>query len=290
MRPSARNTRNRDTRSAALGIGALAILGGAAILMQRRTQPKPRPKPRRKLRRSAAIMGASMLVDSAMEHFRGGFHNKAMLAAPVLAAASTLGATARAPHMLPVHATSVAVGAAGLGFHGYNIAKRPGGFNWDNLFYAAPIGAPGGLAVTGLLALASDAHTARHGRMLAGFTALATLAETAEVALLHFRGAWHNPAMYLPVTIPPIAAALLLEQALHPNPKTRGAARGAQRLMAAMGVVGTGFHIYGVSRQMGGWHNWRQNAFDGPPVSAPSSFIALALSGKAALDLMEGAP
>ena len=35
------------------------------------------------------------------------------------------------------------------------------------------------------------------------------LGTAAEAALLHFRGAFHNPAMLLPVTVPPAAAALL---------------------------------------------------------------------------------
>lgn len=286
MRHPARNTSSRDWRSAALGIGALAALGGAAMLMRRRT----RPDPRRKLRYSAAAMGASILADSAMEHLRGGFHNPAMYAAPALATLSMLGTTGNARAARPVHAAAVAVGAAGLGFHAYNILKRPGGVSWNNLFYAAPIGAPGGLAVTGILGLADAARTRDHGRLLAGFIALATLAEVAEVALLHFRGAWHNPAMVLPVTVPPATAALLLGQALHPRTTTRPLARSALRLMGAMGVIGTGFHIYGVSRNMGGWGNWRQTAFAGPPVPAPSSFTALALAGDAALDLIGGTP
>lgn len=285
MQKTARNTRRRDIQSAAIGLGALALLGGAAILAQRRR----RMPPGRKIRLAAQTMGASMLADSAMEHLRGGYHNPAMYAAPALAALSTLGAGSGVRRAWPVHAAAIVTGAAGLGFHGWNILKRPGGASWNNLFYAAPIGAPGGLAVTGALALAEGARTPDQGRLLGGFTALAILAETAEVALLHHRGAWHNPAMLAPVTLPPVAAALLLDQALRPGGPTGRLTRAALRLMGAMGIVGTGFHIYGVSRNMGGWGNWRQTAFAGPPVPAPSSFTALALAGDAALDLIEGA-
>src|SRR5699024_8645457 len=108
----------------------------------------------------------------------------------------------------------------------------------------------------------------------------------AEVALLHFRGAWQNRAMVLPVTIPPATALLLLSQSLRPRKAMARLARRGLRLTGLLGVLGTGFHIYGVSRHMGGWPNWRQTAFDGPPVPAPSSFIGLALAGGAALDLM----
>ena len=56
---------------------------------------------------------------------------------------------------------------------------------------------------------------------------------------------------------------------------------------AAMGVAGVVFHAYGVSRGMGGWRNWRQNAFAGPPLPAPPSFTGLALAGLAALALLK---
>jgi hypothetical protein len=46
-----------------------------------------------------------------------------------------------------------------------------------------------------------------------------------------------------------------------------------------------GFHARGVARQMGGWANWSQNLLSGPPLPAPPSFSALALAGRAALEL-----
>ncbi len=57
--------------------------------------------------------------------------------------------------------------------------------------------------------------------------------------------------------------------------------------VSAMGVLGVGFHAYGVQRMMGGWGNWRQNMIDGPPLPAPPSFSGLALGGLAALELLE---
>jgi hypothetical protein len=92
--------------------------------------------------------------------------------------------------------------------------------------------------------------------------------------------------MYLPVTLPPIAAALMAEAALgaeRPRPLTRGWLRAT----ALLGAVGVGFHIGGVGRGMGGWRNWRQTMIDGPPIPAPPSFTGLALAGLAALGLME---
>ena len=47
-------------------------------------------------------------------------------------------------------------GVAGTGFHVYNIAKRPGGFAWQNLFYGAPLGAPMAMLLSGLLGYYSE--------------------------------------------------------------------------------------------------------------------------------------
>ena len=87
------------------------------------------------------------------------------------------------------------------------------------------------------------------------------------MGLLHFRGAYHNPAMFLPVTVPPVAAALLggsaLGQAREPP---RRLTRWWLRLTALLGVAGVGFHAMGVARNMGGWRNWSQNLLNGPPI------------------------
>ena len=93
--------------------------------------------------------------------------------------------------------------------------------------------------------------------------------------------------MYLPVTMPPIAAAFMAEAALAPGYEPRRLARIWLGLVSLMGFAGSAFHAYGVQRMMGGWKNWRQNLFDGPPLPAPPSFAGLALGGLAALKLIE---
>ena len=108
--------------------------------------------------------------------------------------------------------------------------------------------------------------------------------------LLHFRGAYHNPAMFLPVTIPPAGAALLLHAAYGAKDRNRFLARWWLRIVAWLGVAGMGFHAWGVQRNMGGWRNWRQNVLNGPPIPAPPSFLGLALAGLAALGLLDDHP
>jgi hypothetical protein len=109
----------------------------------------------------------------------------------------------------------------------------------------------------------------------------------AEAGLLHFRGAFQNPGMFLPVTLPPLAAGLLAASVISSGKAIRGAAKTCLKLTALLGFAGVAFHGYGVSRQMGGWRNWSQNVLDGPPLPAPPSFTGLALAGLAALSLAD---
>jgi hypothetical protein len=203
----------------------------------------------------------------------------------------------------PVYLAAAVTGLVGTGFHIYNITKRPGRFSWQNLFYGAPLGAPAAVALSGLLGYYSerlrDSDASRGaprvfgipaGRALASLTALGLLATSAEAGLLHFRGAYHDPFMYLPVTVPPVAAGLLGETALSRPRKPRRFTRWWLRLTAFMGLAGPCFHIFGVSRNMGGWKDWRQNVLNGPPIPAPPSFTGLALAGLAALELLEEHP
>ncbi|WP_246512897.1 hypothetical protein [Azospirillum picis] len=260
----------------------------------------------RRLNRAAALLGASVLADSAVEHYRGSFHNPAMIT-PLLASGATIAASLhgsldRRPraHRFrdATYAAAALTGIAGTAFHLCNVTRRPGGLSWLNLFYGAPIGAPAAIGLAGLLGFAAE--RVRHGpdgppsvaglpapQVLTVLSAAGILGTVAETALLHFRGAYHNPAMYLPVTIPPAAAAVLLRTLWHDGPGPRRAARLAMRATAGLGLLGTGFHAFGVHRNMGGWGNWRQNILNGPPLPAPPSYTALAFAGLAALALRD---
>ncbi len=267
-------------------------------------------KTAQRLNRSSGILAASVLFDSAVEHYRGGFYNPAMVT-PIATSLVALGASLHGlndhndnRHRLrdAVFGLSAATGLAGTAFHLYNVTKKTGGFSWQNLFYSAPLGAPAAIGLSGLFGLLAervrDTPAAQDpkllgrgaGRMLSLATAASLLGTTGEAGLLHFRGAFHNPAMFLPVTMPPAAALLMANAALGPAGKTRPFTRFWLGLTAMMGVAGVGLHIWGVSRAMGGWRNWRQNMVDGPPIPAPPSFVGIALAGLAALALMRAHP
>lgn len=285
-----------------LGLTALAAGATAlAITSQRRVEQAggdlhavndrpPTQLAARRLDRASALLAASVLADSAVEHYRGSFHNKTMYA-PLGVSAVTLVASLRdavtggaAPPIRRdgLNGLAVVTGIIGTGFHIYNIAKRPGGFSWLNLFYAAPFGAPAALSLTGLLG--SAAHRLRRndgaisGALLAGLVSAGLFGTGIEAGLLHFRGAYHNPAMVIPVVAAPTTAALLARLAASPRWAPL-AARWALRLLTGIGFVGAAFHAYGVQRNMGGWRNWSQNLLNGPPLPAPPSFTALSLAG-----------
>jgi len=261
----------------------------------------------KRLNTAAGVLAASVLTDSAVEHYRGGFHNKAMIT-PLVTASLSLAVSIHGnaddepvAHEVrdAVYFLSGLTGLIGTGFHIYNVGKRTGGFSWQNLFYAAPMGAPAALTLSGMTGfLAERVREARPGTaptiagLLAGrlvglLTSLGLFGTVAEAGLLHFRGSFQHKAMYIPVTVPPVTAALLAAAAIGPRKRNLFWARTWLRLTAIIGVAGAGFHTRGVARQMGGWRNWTQNLLSGPPIPAPPSFTGLALAGLAALGLLE---
>ncbi|HEY3916620.1 MAG TPA: hypothetical protein VGL83_02445 [Stellaceae bacterium] len=304
----------------AQSLGVAALLGVLAVAAAERRRPRrerglvtladralaARPAPvvqsaSRQINWAAALLALAALTDSGVEHYRGSFHNKTMFV-PLGVSALALAASLRDACGPPtpqrresdaVDALALATGVIGTGFHFYNIAKRPGGFSWLNLFYAAPLGAPAALSLSGLLRRAATwvkggaaIFGVLPGKLLAWLVSIGLLGTSAEAGLLHFRGAYHNPAMVIPITAPPIAAGLLMQAAAMPG-QQHPITRWALRLLAGIGMLGAAFHAYGIQRNMGGWRNWSQNLLSGPPLPAPPSFTALAIAGLAALSLVE---
>jgi hypothetical protein len=307
----------------AVGLGVIALGSALLDMRQRSASPqtmvvpprRPKRKPStvtaaRRLNRAAGVLALSVLADSGVEHYRGSFKNKAMFT-PLVVSALTLGTSVHGTadrravaHVLrdAIYVLAASTGVIGTGFHVYNVSKKSGGFSWQNLFYRAPLGAPMAILLSGLIGYCSERvretpkgatpkiFDVPAGRAMAAVASGGLLGTSGEAALLHFRGAFHNPLMMLPVTLPPIGAALLARAAAtSPGGKHR-LARWWMRLLAAMGMAGVGFHAYGVSRNMGGWRNWSQNVLNGPPLPAPPSFLGLALAAMAALGLMRDHP
>lgn len=284
---------------------ALAALASSASPERARSVSQAHIDAARGFNHSSALLAFSALADSAVEHYRGSFDNRAMYT-PLLSATGALLAglhggadRTEAAHSIR-HAIYLAAAAAGVGgtaFHLYNVTKRPGGFSWHNLFYGAPLGAPLTLLLSGALGAVGEQLRNQPavdprlfgmpaGKALALAASIGLAGTVAEVALLHFRGAFQHRAMYAPVTLPPLAAALLVHAACA-APRPRWLARVGLRITAALGLLGSLFHARGIARCQGGWRNWSQNILGGPPLPAPPGFTALAVAGLAALHLRE---
>jgi hypothetical protein len=272
----------------------LATAAGVGWLLQRAWKPKGDRNQRaaQALGAGAAILCVSVALDSAIEHYRGEFEDRAMFVGPTMALLG-LGATAwiafrpeRANDRLPKIAliTVGATGLIGLGFHAYNILKRPGELDALNLFYAAPFGAPAALTLAGLYGVIAgemvsgrDYVRTQLPRHAAGLIAFSLIGTIAEAGLLHFRGAFQDPSMYAPVTIPPLAAITIGAAAFSPRAAT--VAEPLLKATAVLGIAGPIFHAYGIHRNMGGWRNWSQMILQGPPLPAPPAFLGIAAAG-----------
>lgn len=301
-----------------LTLGATTLLTLASLLwqgrdkagrgLQRDVEHGAVSKASRSLNRGAGLLAFAVAADSAQEHYRGDFHNRAMYI-PLVTSGLSLLVSLRGPHDLRrgepplrdvIYLGSAFSGLTGTAFHLYNIVARPGGWSLHNLFHAAPAGAPAALVLSAVLGKYADSLAAGpDGPQVFGvpaeipaalIVALGLSGTTLETALLHFRGAFQNPAMYIPVIAPPLAAALLVA-AVVIAPSSfwmRWFSRLLLRFTAVMGMAGAGFHALGIARRHGGWSNWRQNIQAGPPLPAPPSFTGLALAGLAAHEMLDG--
>lgn len=291
----------RRGASAAFAVCAAGVLA-AAMVAEVRRRARLAPPARRpdvgaatRARQASALLAAAVLADSTLEHYRARFRQPAMFAAPVLAG-TTLFACARGDLRRDVaevaFAGAVAGGVAGTMFHVRNLAGQPAAFSWHALFYGAPLGAPAALTLAGLYGLAGTALSAPErtrvfsGERLTALSAAALVGTSAEAALLHFRGAFQNPFMIVPLVLPPATALALLAAAVAPSERTLPVARRLAGATALMGLAGAGFHAWGIHRNMGGWRNWSQMLLQGPPLPAPPAFTGVALGSLGALRLL----
>jgi hypothetical protein len=263
----------------------------------------------RRLRTQLAVITtastALLWVDNLSEHYRGGFRRTLMyvpiVVNPVVTAAGAVSAVtggrrgAKAFGLLSGAQTAVAL--VGFVEHQRAILKKPGGKKprqvLFNAWYGPPVAAPLqylGLGLMGVMATVPHAAAApllRHvpvNRLMRAFTALNIPPLWAEIGYLHARGAFQNPAQWLPVVTLPVAAAATTLAATSDSPTARRAAQASSGWTAALGAAGTGFHLYGLQRRYGGYSrgSFLFNWLNGPPAPAPLQMIGLGLAGLAA--------
>jgi hypothetical protein len=239
--------------------------------------------------------------ESFLGHYRSGFPLKEQYAPLLVALLLTLAAAAslifpeRSSIALQMAGwTGVISGAVGAAFHHYyGIADKPGGYKWllhQLMMHAPPLAPLSQAALGGLLILA--------GRLAGGessvfgipitiwmleLCAITIAGAVAQSALLHYRGAYNNILMYLPVTVPLIAAVVLAWQGVAPSRTIERLAASGMWMTFLIGFVGLGMHIRGIDRQMGGFYISMPNLMQGPPLSAPLAFSGFAAAALVAL-------
>lgn len=133
------------------------------------------------------------------------------------------------------------------------------------------------LAAHALRAVGKGARIDAHVHAARAFnrsSALLAWSALADSAVEHYRGSFENPAMYAPLVI----GALSLAAGIHGGADRAGSRHRIRNTIylaaAGVGVAGTGFHLYNVTKRPGrlSWHN----LFYGAPLGAPA---ALLLSG-----------
>jgi hypothetical protein len=220
----------------------------------------------------APLVGGGVLVVSAV----------AAVAAPGAAWAN---AALRAAGWL-----ALATGAVGFAFHHYyGIARKPGGYGWllHHLMYGAPQLAPLAFAHVGLLALVTARGLAGAARfagvdvraVLFGLVAVALAGAILQAGILHYRGAFNNPAMYAPMTAPLLAAFASVWTAFMPGRAASLALSALLWLTFLTGFAGWGMHLRGFGRQMGGLYVTLFNLLEGPAPFAPALFAGFAAIG-----------
>jgi hypothetical protein len=185
---------------------------------------------------------------------------------------------------------AIASGVVGFAFHHYyGIVKKPGGYKWllYYLMYGAPQLAPLALALTGMLALVAS-HGLANEISIAGMslrTALLILVgvaltgATLQAGILHYRGAFNNPLMYAPLTVPVLAIVVSIWTIVSPNNTLLLVFTILLWLTFLIGFVGLGMHLRGFGRQMGGLYLTIFNWLEGPPAFAPALFTGFAAVG-----------
>jgi hypothetical protein len=246
------------------------------------------------------ILAPMTAWEAFLGHYRSGFPLKAQYAPLLTAALLTIAAGVNL--LLPgrtgtvVEAAGwigVVTGLIGLGYHHYyGVADKPGGYHWllhQLMLHAPPLAPLSQAALGALLILAARLTTGASTAFglpiriwIVEVCAITILGAVAQSAILHYRGAYNNVLMYVPITIPLVAAVALAWEGIAPSEVAGNIAVFSLWLTFLSGFVGVGMHIRGIDRLMGGFYIGRANLMQGPPLSAPmvfSAFAGAALAG-----------
>jgi hypothetical protein len=249
------------------------------------------------------VVAFTAAVESWIGHVRSGFPRRVQYFAPLAGSALLVAAVDAAlmPAWTPARwflggAGWLAVALGGLGtlFHYYyGIGNATGGRAWwrHHLLYAAPPLAPLTLSLAGALGVIATASLEGQSawgavaldRLILLIVAIALGGVVVQTGILHYRGAFNTPVMYVPLTVPPASAICCAWSAVQPSAAIDATATLLLWITFFIGFVGLGMHLRGLDRQMGGLHVFGFNVLQGPPPLAPVAYSALAAAGLLAL-------
>jgi hypothetical protein len=247
-----------------------------------------------------------VLVEAWIGHYRSAFPLRAqyapfasggLLIAAALAIAIAPGASWGHAGLRVAGWIAVGTGVVGVGYHHYyGIAQKAGSYKWllHYLMYGAPQLAPLALSAVGALGVVASYGAAGESAVfgvelrsaLLAIVAVALGGAIAQAGILHYRGAFNNPLMYAPLTVPVLAAVTSCWMSAAPATIPRALARAAFVLTFLIGFLGLGMHLRGLDRQMGGLHVFLFNLLQGPPPLAPATFAGLAAVGLIATEML----
>lgn len=192
---------------------------------------------------------------------------------------------------------TILAGFAGFIFHHYyGMIKKPGGYSWflHHLMYGAPPLAPLGLSAAGLFSVVT-AYAMQQETKFLGYefsqvifflVGLCMSGIILQTAILHFRGAFNNPVMYIPFTFPLLTAIMLFIADFISHAWLDMVLKGLLWLTFLSGFVGLGMHLRGFDRQRAGLYVTLFNILQGPPLFAPALYSILASIALVAIYMM----
>ena len=135
--------------------------------------------------------------------------------------------------------------------------------------------------MTGLARVTENLRQGRAQRLLSAATAASALPLGIEIYINHYGGSFGNRWMWSPVLLAPGVSAAGVAGVV-----SERAARTVLPAMSLMfvlnGLAGEYFHLRGVARKPGGFHEASYNLVMGPPALAPGSLTMVGALGLAA--------
>jgi hypothetical protein len=123
-----------------------------------------------------------------------------------------------------------------------------------------------------------DIRDGRTQRKLSAAAALSALPMGVEIYTNHYGGSFGNKWMWTPVLLSPVLAAAGVGGVISER-AARTVLPAVSGVYVADGLAGVFFHLRGIARKPGGFHEASYNFVMGPPSMAPGSLVMIGAIG-----------